>query len=106
MQGSVVLQLPLPTEGHGMAIIEEECGKIDDSRTSLPQLTARNYLEHDVSLPPTVAETLWSRPYRALSIGALMLVAQSAFEYIAVATAMPTVARSLHGLNLYALAFG
>jgi MFS family permease len=70
------------------------------------QLTLRNCLEHHVALPPTVAVTLWSRPYRALSIGALMLVAQSAFEYIAVATAMPTVARSLHGLNLYALAFG
>jgi hypothetical protein len=69
---------------------------------AVPQLTVKTYLEHDVSLPPTVAETLWSRPYRALSIGALMLVSQSAFEYIAVATAMPTAARSLHGLNLYA----
>jgi MFS family permease len=69
-------------------------------------LSVKKSLEHDVLLPPAEAETLWSRPYRALTIGALMLVAQSAFEYIAVATAMPTVARSLHGLNLYALAFG
>jgi MFS family permease len=69
-------------------------------------LTEKNFLEHDVSRPPTIAETLWSRPYRALSIGALMLVGQSAFESVAVATAMPTVARSLHGLSLYALAFG
>jgi len=59
-----------------------------------------------VFVPPPAAQTVWSLPYRALSIGAVMLVAQSAFESVAVATAMPTVARALHGLNLYALAFG
>ena len=72
----------------------------------VPEFKVKDSLEHDVPLPQTVTETLWSLPYRALSIGAVMLVAQSAFESVAVATAMPTVARALHGLNLYALAFG
>ena len=35
-----------------------------------------------------------------------MLIAQIAFETLAVTTAMPTVARSLDGLSLYAVAFG
>lgn len=57
-------------------------------------------------LPAAPQPGLWSQPYRALSIGSLMLIAQMAFEYIAVATAMPTVAAALDGLQLYALAFG
>lgn len=57
-----------------------------------------------VSGPPVAG--LWSRPYRMLSIGSLMLIGQMAFEYIAVASAMPTVATALDGLHLYALAFG
>ncbi|HEX3994643.1 MAG TPA: MFS transporter, partial [Acetobacteraceae bacterium] len=72
----------------------------------MPEFKVKDSLEHDVLRPRTGAETLWSLPYRALSIGAVMLVAQSAFESVAVATAMPTVARALDGLNLYALAFG
>jgi len=44
-------------------------------------------------------------PYRALSIGMVTLVALFVFETLAVATAMPTVARALDGLSLYALAF-
>ncbi|MGN6109892.1 MAG: MFS transporter [Kofleriaceae bacterium] len=47
-----------------------------------------------------------SRPYRAVTLGMVALVALSAFEALAVATAMPTVARELDGLGLYALAFG
>ncbi|GII25399.1 MFS transporter [Planosporangium mesophilum] len=45
-------------------------------------------------------------PYRALTIGMVTLVSLVAFEAVAVTTAMPTVARALHGLSLYALAFG
>lgn len=57
-------------------------------------------------LPTAPQPGLWSPPYRALSIGSLMLIAQMAFEYIAVASAMPTVAAALDGVSLYALAFG
>ncbi len=44
--------------------------------------------------------------YRALTIGTVALASMTAFEYLAVTTAMPTVARELDGLSLYALAFG
>lgn len=48
---------------------------------------------------------LWHPDLRAVSIGATGLVAILALEYIAVGTAMPTVAAELDGLGLYALAF-
>ncbi|MDQ3659757.1 MAG: MFS transporter [Actinomycetota bacterium] len=60
----------------------------------------------------TIAETepntagLLAPAYRSLTIGTIALASMIAFEYLAVATAMPTVARELHGLSLYALAFG
>jgi MFS family permease len=47
-----------------------------------------------------------SPQYRALTIGMVALTTLVAFEALAVATAMPTVAQSLNGLSLYALAFG
>lgn len=47
-----------------------------------------------------------SAPYRALTVGMITLVTLVAFEAVAVTTAMPTVARALDGLTLYALAFG
>lgn len=42
---------------------------------------------------------------RAMTVGSVALVSLLAFEALAVGTAMPTVARSLDGLSLYALAF-
>ncbi|GAB2558620.1 MFS transporter [Kribbella endophytica] len=44
--------------------------------------------------------------YRALTVGMVALITLVAFEALAVTTAMPTVAQSLDGLSLYALAFG
>ncbi|WP_433430947.1 MFS transporter [Nonomuraea sp. CA-141351] len=46
-----------------------------------------------------------SAQYRALSIGLVALVMLVAFEAMAVATAMPVVARELDGMHLYNLAF-
>ncbi|NUT09312.1 MAG: MFS transporter [Nonomuraea sp.] len=46
-----------------------------------------------------------SAPYRALSVGLVALVMLVAFEAMAVATAMPVVARDLGGMPLYNLAF-
>jgi MFS family permease len=43
---------------------------------------------------------------RALTIGAVALISLIAFEALAVATVMPTVAADLDGLSVYALAFG
>ncbi|TMR09957.1 MFS transporter [Nonomuraea turkmeniaca] len=46
-----------------------------------------------------------SAPYRALSFGLVAIVTLLAFEAMAVATAMPVVARELRGMHLYNLAF-
>ena len=58
--------------------------------------------------PATETETdgVLSPQYRALTIGMVALITLVAFESLAVATAMPTVAQALDGLSLYALAFG
>jgi MFS family permease len=47
-----------------------------------------------------------ARRVRALTIGAVALISLNAFEAMAVATVMPAVAADLHGLAVYALAFG
>lgn len=58
-----------------------------------------------VPVPPRPVSIL-AAPYRATTLGLLALVALVAFEALAVAAAMPTIAAALHGLPLYALAFG
>lgn len=50
--------------------------------------------------------SILSPRYRATTLAMVALVALNAFEVLAVAAAMPTVARELSGLSLYALAFG
>ena len=57
-------------------------------------------------MPPSEPDSLWHPQVRSVSLGATALIALFAVEYIAVGTAMPTVARALDGLDLYALAFG
>ncbi|MFC4149223.1 MFS transporter [Micromonospora mangrovi] len=49
---------------------------------------------------------LYAPRLRAMTVGSVALVSLLAFEALAVGTAMPTVARHLDGLSLYALAFG
>lgn len=67
----------------------------------------------DASSPPATAPvedapipSILSPAYRATTIGMVALVSLHAFEALAVAAAMPTVAHELDGLRLYALAFG
>lgn len=50
-------------------------------------------------------DSVVSPRYRALSVGLVALVMLVAFEAMAVATAMPVVARELGGMHLYNLAF-
>ncbi|WMJ68094.1 MFS transporter [Stenotrophomonas sp. 24(2023)] len=57
-----------------------------------------------VATPPT--DSILAPAYRTTTIGMVVLVALLAFEALAVAAAMPTVATALDGLRLYALAFG
>lgn len=56
--------------------------------------------------PPAASLALFAPGRRAACLGAVALISMLAFESIAVATAMPAVAEALHGLPLYALAFG
>lgn len=59
-----------------------------------------------VTLPAEAPrQSLFSPQTRQISIGTAALISLFAVEYIAVGTAMPTVARALDGLGLYALAF-
>ncbi|WP_243649099.1 MFS transporter [Luteibacter rhizovicinus] len=51
-------------------------------------------------------DSVLSPRYRAATLGMVALISLIAFEALAVTTAMPTVARELDGLKLYALAFG
>ncbi|WP_333623712.1 MFS transporter [Stenotrophomonas indicatrix] len=53
-----------------------------------------------------VDSSILSARYRATTLGMVALVSLHAFEALAVAAAMPTVAEALDGLRLYALAFG
>lgn len=55
--------------------------------------------------PATPHERILSPAYAATTLGMFGLVALVAFESMAVATVMTTVARDLDGLGLYALAF-
>jgi MFS family permease len=61
-------------------------------------------LRHQTDEAPRLSLT--SPEIRPISIGTTALISLFAVEYIAVGTAMPTVARALDGLPLYALAFG
>lgn len=57
------------------------------------------------SWPDDSHASLLDPRHRPVSIGTTALISLFAVEYIAVGTAMPTVARALDGLGLYALAF-
>lgn len=58
------------------------------------------------TVPGAAEPGILSPAYRALTLGSATLIAASAFEAIAVATAMPAVGKALDGLALYPLAFG
>ncbi|GAA3539939.1 MFS transporter [Nonomuraea rosea] len=58
-----------------------------------------------VEVPAAAPAGVLSPRYRALSVGLVALVMLVAFEAMAVATAMPVVARDLGGMPLYNLAF-
>lgn len=60
----------------------------------------------DDTQSPQAMTGLWHPNARPITIGATAMISLFALEYIAVGTAMPTVARELDGLDLFALAFG
>jgi MFS family permease len=54
---------------------------------------------------PASAESIFSPRYRITTLGIIILMTIIAFEAMAVATALPTAARSLHGLAAYGWCF-
>ena len=55
--------------------------------------------------PPAGRGGVLARPYTLTTIGTFALVFFTAFEALAVTTVMPTVARELDGVGLFALSF-
>ncbi len=65
-------------------------------------------IERPIDAEPTdsaPAEPVDTRQFRAITLGMVSLVVLQAYQALAVTTAMPTVAKALHGLSLYAMAF-
>jgi MFS family permease len=60
---------------------------------------------HDVDQDQAAAPTLFGGPLRTTTSGILVLITFVAFEAMAVAVALPTAARALHGLEQYGWAF-
>lgn len=52
--------------------------------------------------PERYRSTLWTREHRLPTVGLVLAVTLVAFEYMAVATALPTLVSDLHGGQLYA----
>lgn len=80
-----------------------------DIATSPEQDSVTDIVSVDTPAPADGDRTsggLFAPRYRTLTIGLVTLIALDAFEALAVATAMPTVAVALDGLSLYAMAFG
>lgn len=55
--------------------------------------------------PPPEDQSLFSPRYRNVTVGLLLAILTTAFEAMAVATVLPQVAKSLHGLTYYGWAF-
>src|ERR1043165_1602360 len=53
------------------------------------------------SAQPKRTESVFSGPYRALSLGVILSVGMVAFESLGVATVLPDIARDLDGLGAY-----
>ncbi|HEX5016036.1 MAG TPA: MFS transporter [Actinomycetes bacterium] len=55
-----------------------------------------------MSSPPEVRDSIFGSEYRVLTLGVIAVMSLIAFEAMGVITAMPTAARELDGLDLYA----
>src|SRR6476620_5600373 len=58
-----------------------------------------------MTLSQTGGGGLWTRERRTLTVGLVLTITLVAFEALAVSTVMPTVARELHGIELYGWVF-
>jgi MFS family permease len=58
--------------------------------------------DKDAARPPRYRSTLWAREHRVATVGLVLVVTLVAFEFMGVATALPTLVADLHGGRLYA----
>ncbi|MFL6162994.1 MAG: MFS transporter [Jatrophihabitantaceae bacterium] len=68
-------------------------------------MTSKVAVSADGTSGRPAAESIFAARYRITTVGVLLLMTIIAFEALAVATALPTAARSLHGLANYGWAF-
>ena len=66
----------------------------------------RTMSSQSIASAPPASTSILAPQYRATTFGMVALISLIAFEALAVAAAMPSVAEALDGLRLYALAFG
>lgn len=73
-----------------------------------PQLKQQRRImsSQSIASAPPANTSILAPQYRATTFGMVALISLIAFEALAVAAAMPSVAEALDGLRLYALAFG
>lgn len=73
-----------------------------------PQLKQQRRImsSQSIASAPPASTSILAPQYRATTFGMVALISLIAFEALAVAAAMPSVAQALDGLRLYALAFG
>jgi len=73
-----------------------------------PQLKQQRRImsSQSIASAPPASTSILTPQYRATTFGMVALISLIAFEALAVAAAMPSVAEALDGLRLYALAFG
>lgn len=73
-----------------------------------PQLKQQRRImsSQSIASAPQASTSILAPQYRATTFGMVALISLIAFEALAVAAAMPSVAQALDGLRLYALAFG
>lgn len=73
-----------------------------------PQLKQQRRImsSQSIASAPPATTSILAPQYRATTFGMVALISLIAFEALAVAAAMPSVAEALDGLRLYALAFG
>ena len=76
-------------------------GRVDSQTRQADRATSEDAGVRDAP----AADRVFDPAHRALAIGLLLTITLVGFEALGVATAMPVVARSLHGLSLYGWVF-
>ncbi|WP_232544065.1 MFS transporter [Streptomyces buecherae] len=95
---------PAPDAAAPSEVLNREvpAGRPDDGADARAQDRARDGADAEI---PASEATVFSRAYRALTLGIISVVSLIAFEASAVTTVMPVAAERLDGVEQYAFAF-